>query len=240
MPPKSYHRKLYEYIMEEIALKILKGDYPSETTLPNEDALCREYQVSRGVLREATKVLTQKGLIQARPKVGTLVLPRNKWNLFDGDVLTWKLQVEGKVEFLRAVTEVRCIIESEAARCAAERSDASQIEAIATPLREMAELLETEGGEEAFDYENYLVIDMAFHMAIMEASRNELLAQIGATMRQAVLSARRLDIRNIDILRESVTDHRRLFIAIKAGDAEGAYEASKELFDEVWRHLPKA
>lgn len=238
MPKKNYHRKLYEYIMEEIALKILKGDYPSETTLPNEDALCKEYQVSRGVLREATKVLTQKGLIQARPKVGTQVLPRSKWNLFDADVLTWKLQVEGKVEFLRSVTEVRRIIESEAARCAAERSDGAQVEAIEAPLAEMAELLAAKGDGDTFDYENYLAIDMAFHMAIMEASRNELLAQIGATMRQAVLSARRLDIRNIEVLRESVADHRRLFDAIKAGDAQGAYKASQQLFDEVWRHLP--
>ena len=239
MSPKNYHRKLYEYIMEEVALKILKGDYPSGETLPNEDALCKEYQVSRGVLREATKVLTQKGLIQARPKVGTLVLPRSMWNLFDADVLTWKLQVEGKAEFLRSVTEVRRIIESEAARCAAERSDTAQVKAIETPLREMADLLKAEGGEDTFDYENYLVIDMAFHMAIMEASRNELLAQIGATMRQAVLSARRLDIRNIEILRESVADHSRLYTTIKAGDAQGAYEASQQLFDEVWRHLPK-
>lgn len=238
MPPKSYHRKLYEYIMEEIALKILKGDYPSETTLPNEDALCKEYQVSRGVLREATKVLTQKGLIQARPKVGTQVLPRGSWNLFDADVLTWKLQLEDKVEFLRKVTEVRRLIESEAARCAAERGGSEEVEAIRSPLEEMAELLE---GEEAdFDYENYLDVDMRFHMAIMEASRNELLAQIGATMRQAVLSARRLDIRNIEVLRESVADHRRLFDAIQAGDARSAYEASKNLFDEVWRHLPQS
>lgn len=239
MLQKNYHRKLYEYIMEEIALKILKGEYPSEETLPNEGALCKEYQVSRGVLREATKVLTQKGLIQARPKVGTLVLPRSKWNLFDADVLTWKLQVEGKMEFLRSVLEVRRIIESEAARCAAERSGPSQIEAIAAHLEEMAEQLEADEAKSGFDYENYLTIDIAFHMAIMEASGNELLAQIGATMRQAVLSARRLDIPKIDILRESLVDHRRLFTTIKNGDAQGAYEASQGLFDEVWRHLPK-
>jgi DNA-binding FadR family transcriptional regulator len=77
-------------------------------------------------------------------------------------------------------------------------------------------------------------------MAIMEASHNELLAQIGATMRQAVLSARRLDIRDIEVLRESVGDHRRLFSAIRARDAQGAYTASRELFDAVWRHLPQA
>ncbi|MEJ2638217.1 MAG: FadR/GntR family transcriptional regulator [Desulfosarcinaceae bacterium] len=238
MPPKSYHRKLYEYIMEAIALKILKGEYACESTLPNEDALCKEYQVSRGVLREATKVLTQKGLIQARPKVGTLVLPRSRWNLFDADVLTWKLQVDGKVEFLRKVTEVRCMIESEAARYAAERCGAEEIEAIKAPLEEMAAMLEG-GDERAFDYDAYLEVDMAFHMAIMEASRNELLAQIGATMRQAVLSARRLDIRNFEVLRESVADHRGLLSAIEAGDGRGAYQASRHLFDEVWRYLPR-
>jgi GntR family transcriptional regulator, galactonate operon transcriptional repressor len=237
MPPKSYHRKLYEYIMEEIALKILKGVYASGSTLPNEDALCKEYQVSRGVLREATKVLTQKGLIQARPKVGTLVLPRQRWNLFDADVLTWKLQVESKAAFLRKVTEVRRMIESEAARYAAERCGSAEIEAIKAPLKEMAEMLEG-GQESAFDYEAYLEVDMAFHTAIMEASRNELLARIGATMRQAVLSARRLDIRNFKVLRESVTDHRDLLRAIEAGDGQAAYQASQHLFDEVWRYLP--
>ncbi|MDJ0782847.1 MAG: FadR/GntR family transcriptional regulator [Desulfosarcinaceae bacterium] len=239
MPPKAYHRKLYEYIMEEIALRILKGDYPSETTLPNEDALCKEYQVSRGVLREATKVLTQKGLIQARPKVGTLVQPRSNWNLFDADVLTWKLQVDGKVEFLRKVTEVRRLIESEAARCAAERCSPTEIAAIAEPLEEMAEMLTAATDGSRFDYETYLAVDMAFHMAIMEASHNELLAQIGVTMRQAVLSARRLDIHNVKVLQESVKDHRRLFTAIQAGDAQGAYDASRLLFDAVWRHLPQ-
>jgi DNA-binding FadR family transcriptional regulator len=42
--------------------------------------------VSRTVAREAIKVLAAKGLVVSRQKVGTRVLPRDQWNLFDPDV----------------------------------------------------------------------------------------------------------------------------------------------------------
>ena len=85
-------QKLYQYVVESIGSRIIEGAYAPGTTLPNEDTLCRELDVSRGVLREAVKVLTAKGLIQTRPKTGTLVLTPKHWNLFDGEVLVWKLR----------------------------------------------------------------------------------------------------------------------------------------------------
>jgi DNA-binding transcriptional regulator YhcF (GntR family) len=124
---KSYHRKLYQYIVEELGQRIVQGRYRESDVLPTEDQLCEELHVSRGVLREATKVLTQKGLIQVRPKVGTQVQARGCWNLFDPDVLLWQLQVEDASAFLKTVTEVRCIIESEAARLAAMRSETEEV-----------------------------------------------------------------------------------------------------------------
>ncbi len=111
MKNKPYHRKLYQYIVEELGQRIVQGRYQAPDVLPTEDKLCEELSVSRGVLREATKVLTQKGLIQTRPRVGTQVLPRDCWNLFDADVLLWRLQVEDKFTFLKTVTEVRRIID---------------------------------------------------------------------------------------------------------------------------------
>ena len=55
-----------------------------------------------------------------------------------------------------------------------------------------------------YDYDTYLESDMAFHAAILNACRNELLAQIGYTMRQAVHTARKADIHDIDTQRESL------------------------------------
>jgi DNA-binding FadR family transcriptional regulator len=236
MEIKRNRRKLYEYIVEEIGLRILKGAYQVGDTLPNEDTLSRELDISRGVLREATKVLTQKGLIQTRPKTGTQVMPRSNWNLIDRDVLTWKLQLEDQYTFLKKVTEVRCIVESEAARFAAERASDDEIDRMRTLLADMQDLFRV---TTEFDYQEYLSKDMAFHTAVMEASSNELLSQIAFTMRRAVYAARQMDIQDTRVHLESMQLHRDVLSAIEKRDAQAAYDASKKMFDQVWRNIPK-
>ena len=235
MNTRPMHRKLYEYVVEEIGLQIMRGDIAPGDTLPNEDALCRQYEVSRGVLREATKVLTQKGLIRTQPKVGTRIQLRENWNLFDADVLLWKLKVGDRLDFLKNVTEVRCIIESEAARYAAQRADAKEIKRITARYEQLAETL---ADANQYDYDTYLESDMAFHAAILNACSNELLAQIGYTMRQAVHTAREADIHDIDTQRESLPFHLSMLEAIAARDAEKAYQASQAMFQQVWEHIP--
>jgi len=229
------HRKLYEYVVEEIGLRIMRGDALPGDTLPNEDELCRQYGVSRGVLREATKVLTQKGLIRTQPKVGTRIQARENWNLFDADVLLWKLKEGDKLDFLKNVSEVRRIIESEAARYAAERANQKEIDNIRTCYEQLAGTL---ADAARYDYDTYLESDMAFHTAILNACRNELLAQIGYTMRQAVHTARKADIHDIDTQRESLPFHLSMLEAIAAHDTEKAYQASQAMFKQVWKHLP--
>ena len=65
--------------------------------------------VSRTVVREATRVLTAKGLVESRPKRGTVVLPRSSWRILDPDVLTWQTEAGPDVDFLRSVFEIRKI-----------------------------------------------------------------------------------------------------------------------------------
>ena len=236
MAIKQARRKLYEYIVEEIGLRILKGAYKVGETLPNEDALSRELEISRGVLREATKVLTQKGLIRTRPKIGTQVTERSQWNLFDPEVLTWRLQIEDRFTFLKEVTEVRRIIESEAARYAAQRADAEAVAGIRSRLDDMVRFLQS---PQDYNYETYLTKDMAFHSAVMDASNNELLSQIAFTMRQAVYTARQSDIQAPEIHLQSMGLHEGIFKAISAHDPQAAYTASQEMFDQVWQSIPQ-
>jgi DNA-binding FadR family transcriptional regulator len=231
---KPYHRKLYQYIVEELGQRIVQGRYQAHDVLPIEDQLCEELNVSRGVLREATKVLTQKGLIQTRTRVGTLVLPRDHWNLFDSDVLLWRLQVEDKFTFLKTVTEVRRIIESEAARLAASRASLAEVESIKLLLGQMVEILSDDAN---YVYEKYLDIDMAFHNSILKACHNDLLSQISSTMREAVHQAREHDINDIDIQKESLPFHVAIVEGISRKDPEGAYRASQQMFDDVWRYI---
>ncbi len=234
MKNKPYHRKLYQYIVEELGQRIVKGRYHAPDVLPTEDRLCEELGVSRGVLREATKVLTQKGLIQTRPRVGTQVLPRDRWNLFDADVLLWRLQVEDKFTFLKTVTEVRRIIESESARLAATRASQTEVACMKRLMEQMVDIL---SDDTHYVYEKYLDIDIAFHNSILKACHNDLLSQISSTMREAVHQAREHDINDIDIQRESLPFHVAIVEGISRKDPEAAYRASQNMFDDVWRYI---
>jgi DNA-binding FadR family transcriptional regulator len=234
MPANNYHRKLYQYIVDEIGQRIIRGKYQTEDVLPTEDQLSSELQVSRGVLREAIKVLTQKGLIQTRPRVGTQVLPRENWNLFDPDVLVWRLQIEDKTTFLKNVTEVRRMIESEAARQAARRATRSEVADIRGTLSQMQTIL-SDGNR--YVYDDYLSLDILFHSKILRASHNDLLSQIGSTVRNAVHKARESDTSDIGVQKESLPFHVAIVNGIDQKDPEAAYKASQEMFDNVWHHL---
>ena len=229
------HRKLYEHVEEAIGLKIIKGEYSPNDTLPNEDALCQEFGVSRGVIREAVKVLHKKGLVVPRPKIGTQIQPQSHWNLFDADVLVWKLEAGDKLAFLKKVTEVRVIIESEAGRFSAERATPEETEEI---QRLYNQLEDTLSNKDNFNYQAYLQADMAFHTAILESSHNELLAQIGRTMRHAIQTARQADIHDVDVLSGSLPFHAAIVKAIERNKSSEAYNASCEMFDQVWKYLP--
>jgi GntR family transcriptional regulator, galactonate operon transcriptional repressor len=230
----TYHRKLYQYIVDEIGQRIIRGKYPTGDVLPTEDQLSSELQVSRGVLREAIKVLTQKGLIQTRPRVGTQVLPRENWNLFDPDVLVWRLQIEDKTTFLKNVTEVRRLIESEAARQAARRATNAEVADIKDTLAQMQTIL---NDDNSYVYENYLDLDILFHSKVLKASHNDLLSQIGSTVRNAVHKARESDTADIGVQKESLPFHVAIVVGISQKDPEAAYKASQEMFDNVWHHL---
>ena len=237
MPAKPYHRKLYRYVVEEIGQQIIRGRYNAGDILPTEDRLSEQMQVSRGVLREAIQVLVQKGLVQTRPRIGSQILPRRNWNLFDPDVLVWRLQIEDKTTFLKDVTEVRRLIESEAAKQAARRAAAEEVQEIRAWLNRLQEML---GDDSHYDYHSYLLLDIQFHTLILEASHNDLLSQIGRTIRDAVHQARQIDTSDIGIQKESLPFHAAIVDGIETKDPPAAHAASQAMFDNIWQHIVKA
>ena len=231
---KTRRLKLYQYVVEALGLRIVQGHYQPGDTLPNEDALCQEYDVSRGVLREATKVLIEKGLILSRPKTGTQIQPRQAWNLFDPDVLKWKAASADKYSFLKNITELRRIIEAEAAQLAAERADAAEIEQIDTICGEMVDLLRRDSG---YTREEFILLDLKFHTAIMDACHNELLAQLGHTMRQVLLTGREIDQHDFSTHQASLESHQAIARSIGAHEPETAKKAVQAHMDDVWQDM---
>src|SRR4051812_46793410 len=67
----------------ELVGRIVRGEYAPGSALPAEPALCDAFSVSRTVVREAVKVLQEKGLVQVRRGLGTIVTPPAMWSMLD-------------------------------------------------------------------------------------------------------------------------------------------------------------
>jgi DNA-binding FadR family transcriptional regulator len=160
-------------------------------------------------------MLTAKGLLAAKPRAGTRVLPRARWSLLDPEVLAWHLEVEPSRSFILSLFELRAVVEPSAAGFAAQRRDAADLAAIGAALRRLE--AEPEGSAAVLD------ADLAFHHAILKATRSDALIAmspvIGSTLRWSVA----LTITALPrIYGEALPFHQGIFAAIQAQKAAEA------------------
>lgn len=214
-------RRLHGAIAHKLGTAILSGEYQPGDVLSGEVAFAEALDVSRSAYREAIQVLTAKGLVESRPKTGTRVLPRSRWNLLDPDVLSWAFAGQPDIAFVRNLFELRSIIEPAAARLAAERRDASDLKALRSALTTMRRhTLATEAGRAA---------DRAFHDAILRATQNDALLALSASISAAVNWTTLFKQRARALPRNPIPDHSRVLEAIAARDADGAGAAMQSL-----------
>jgi len=221
--PRGPGRRLHGAIAHRLGTDILSGKYAPGDVLSGEVAFAEELQVSRSAYREAIQVLTAKGLVASRPKAGTRVLPRERWNLLDPEVLGWAFAGEPDMEFVRSLFELRAIVEPAAARLAAQRRDKTDLKIMKTALADMRRhTLTTEAGRAA---------DRDFHNAILHATANQALMVLSASISAAVNWTTQFKQRARALPRNPIPDHVRVYDAISAGDGDGAAEAMNLLID---------
>ncbi len=218
-------RSLTHQVMHELGQAIAVGDYGPDNPFPIEAELCRRLGVSRSVLREAVKMLTAKGMLGSRPRQGTYVEPERVWNLLDPDVLSWLLERKFSRELLLQFMEVRLAIEPMAARLAARLRDTEACAAIALALERMqaAEL----GGDDP------LASDIAFHVAILQASGNPFYARLRDLIAAALRTSIRLTNQAKGVRLASIADHAGVYEAIMSGDEAVADNAMRALITEA-------
>lgn len=216
-------RNLTYGMLDMLGRAIVTGHY-EDSLFPTEAELAKQHSVSRSVTREAVKMLTAKGLLTARPRKGTTVQPASSWNLFDTDVLRWLLERKFSLELLRQFSELRIAIEPEAAALAARAADAQGLAAIAAGFARM------EAAEAGDD--DPLDADIAFHIAILQASANPFYQQF----RNLVTTALRTSIRFTNRFKgrtASLPQHHDVLSAIERRDPEAAKAAMTLLIAEV-------
>ena len=211
-------RNFHSYVINDIGVGIVSGRFPVGSILPNDAAMMGEYGVSRTVLREALKTLEAKGLVEARPKVGTRVLPRNRWNLFDAQVLSWHFEAEPDLQFLESLYDTRLALELRAADLAARHRNSDHIRLLKYWAHQM---------EMSFDTpEPFALAELEFHRIIAEASANPFLRSIGGIVELAMtltMSAASGDAEGERGWRSAgYEQHHQLALAIEASDPETA------------------
>jgi DNA-binding FadR family transcriptional regulator len=216
-------RRLHGALAHKLGTDILSGVFAPGDVLPGEVAFAEELEVSRSAYREAIQVLTAKGLVASRPKAGTRVLPRERWNLLDPEVLGWAFAGEPDIEFVRSLFELRAIVEPSAARLAALRRDKADLKTMKDALAAMlSETLMTEAGRAA---------DREFHNAILQATRNSALLVLSASIGAAVNWTTQFKQRSRALPRNPLPDHVRVYDAIAAQDGEAASRAMHDLVE---------
>ncbi|HEC0205614.1 TPA: FadR family transcriptional regulator, partial [Acinetobacter baumannii] len=213
IPSKSQHA----LIVQQLGLKIVSGEISENEKLPSEVDLCEEYKVSRPVFREAIRVLNAKGLTYSRPKIGTVVRPKEEWHLLDPDVLFWLIQTTPEHEFFKTLSTVRRVLEPELAYIAASTANEEDIERIKQAY---------EGMEKATTVEEFIEPDIQFHLAIAKATHNDLLAYMSKMLVLPLQQSIQVTSLRPNLQGHSLPRHKAILTAIENKDPLSARHAS--------------
>ncbi|GHF20664.1 GntR family transcriptional regulator [Streptomyces spiralis] len=224
---------MHERVVDELGRRIVGGVWEPGHPLPVEDLLATEIGVSRGVLREAVKALVAKGMLRVRPRTGTRVLPPEHWNHLDRDVLRWK-QAGDATALLRDTSELRRIVEPEAARLAADRAGPDDVRALYDALAAM-ETAAAEPGRSG-----YVEADIAFHRALLDAGGNRLLGSLGRAIAIALEHSFRVSTQTPGAVEASLPGHRAIVDAVAAGDPAAAAAAVLTVVEAAEKEITRS
>jgi len=202
--------RLYEQVVEQLETLIVEGHLTPGDRLPPERELSDQFEVSRTVIREAVKSLQEKGLVEIRPGVGTFV--HHGMDKILRQSLGRLTQINQQYG-LANLLQVREILEPEIAAIAAEKATPEDIEAMEVAIERMNDSMD--------DMEVFIAADHEFHLALAQATQNDLIVNLMDSIVDSLEEQRR------QIFTEATNGpqngqihHIRIFQAIKKSDRE--------------------
>lgn len=175
-PPRE---SLHSSLVDKLGLAVVSGELAEHAVLSVEELETR-YGVSRSVIREVIRVLSSLGLLASRRRLGTVIQPRTAWNLYDPHIIRWRLASESRLAQLRSISELRSAVEPLAAKLAAERASFTDASNLVTLSAQMW------AAGHAADMDEFLRLDVLFHEQLLEASGNEMFAQLNSLVAEVL------------------------------------------------------
>ncbi|MEU4515419.1 FCD domain-containing protein [Nonomuraea wenchangensis] len=216
---------LVEQATEHLREQITQGEWPVGTRLPGENALAKALGVGRSTVREALRALAGAGLVQARQGSGVYVIATEPAE-------DWPARLRRAA--ITDVYEVRVMVETRAARLAAERRTEEDVAALEAALA--ARHAAASGNDAAF-----VEADIALHAAVVAAAGNPVLTDLFAEF-APVLRERLIDLVELLGLREHDPDpghasHTALVDAVRRGDGPAAEAVLQAELEQTLAHL---
>ena len=208
--------KLHEQIILQIQNLIEQGCLKHGDQLPPERKLAEIFKVSRHSVREAIRILEQRGILITKPGSGTFLIMDDKKALAD----FLSRAIHNEKNKLSEIFEFRRIIEPKIAGLAAKNANPSEIEKIQELLSEQMNSVN--------DPLRSKELDQEFHLALAKASGNSILIHVIELLTD-ILSICRSEMSQTHIRREqSIEGHKKIFEAVKKGDSMMAQEKMED------------
>ncbi len=209
---------LYNDISEQLEEKI--HDLPVGAKLPSERTMAEEYGVSRNVLREALRVLSEKGIIEIHSGRGAYVADKQNEKLVS--------QLESilfeNVNSLSDIEEVREAVELAVFEKAVERATQEDIRQLETIYEEME--------ASKSNPKKYNSGDIRFHIQLADSTHNSVFPVLISALYN--LTDKKL-FRITELYPSRVNsgqrEHRAIIDAIKERDVETAKSVGRKHFN---------
>lgn len=216
--PPATRGSLVDQAIEAIRTLLANGEWAVGDRIPPEPALASALGVGRNTVREAVRALAHAGLLEVRQGDGTYVASPN-------EVSALMRRQLARTE-LRHVLEVRHAVETQAAALAATRRTKRDLQRLERALKRRTAAIT------ASDAEAFVDADTDFHLGVVAASHNPLLAEIYAGFVDTLRSSLDLPEHGAD---QFCADHESILLAIRDQDAAAAWAATGGLLRRAGR-----
>lgn len=221
---------LVDQTIDKLGRDIINGVYLPKASLPPEAEIARSIGVGRNVVREATKILTSKGLLRITQGSGTKVQEEVEWNYLDQRVIGWAMESDDlREDLIDELTTLRFINEPEVAALAARSATTTEILRLFEAYEEMEKYRHIP--------ERAVEADILFHCRLFAAAHNKFLTAILRTVIVVLRANFEVAIRADHPIIEFLDEHRHVAEAINRRDPEGARAAMQILLKNNRRNL---
>jgi DNA-binding FadR family transcriptional regulator len=217
---------LHDNLLTALGTAIVSGEYPPGEVLTL-DGVSAQHGISRSVAREAIRVLESMGLVASRRRVGITIQPAQKWNVFDPQLIRWRLESGDRAAQLVSFSELRRGFEPAAAALAARRANPHQCRIMAAAVSDM--VVHGRSG----DLDAYLLADKIFHQTLLEASGNEMFRALNGVVAEVLTGRTHHGMMPAVPNPAAIELHDDVARAIRLRDEEAAERAMRAIIDEA-------